>query len=135
VASSSVRAPFTIRLPFNASSVSVARQRLKTFMSDAGGSRESVEDARMVVSELVANAVRHARPLADGGLLLTCTLEGDHEVQLSVTDGGSGTRPRHVQAPTSALAGRGMAIVDLLARDWWTERDDSRSTVHAVLDV
>jgi anti-sigma regulatory factor (Ser/Thr protein kinase) len=123
-----------MRLPFTAASVSVVRRRLKGFLSDVGGSRESIEDARVVVSELVSNSVRHARPLADGSLLVAWTLEGDN-LRVSVTDGGGGTRPRNMHAPSSALAGRGMAIVEALALKWWTERTESRSTVHALLHV
>jgi anti-sigma regulatory factor (Ser/Thr protein kinase) len=124
----------TMRLPFAPASVSVARQSLQTWMNANGGSGEAVEDARLVISELVANSVRHARPLSDGEILVGWAM-ADHGVELSVTDGGSGTRPRNVHAPTSALAGRGMAIVERLAQDWWTERSGSRSTVHARLSV
>ena len=130
--SSSVRTPVTIRLPFAASSVSVARQRLKDWMHANGGSGEAVEDARVVISELVANSVRHARPLTDGHILVTWQL-APRGLELSVTDGGGGTRPRTVNAPSSALAGRGMAIVSTLALDWWSERSSSRSTVVALL--
>ena len=87
-----------------------------------------------MISELVANSVRHAQPLPDGQIHVSWTLE-DRGLQLSVTDGGSGTRPRNVHAPSSALAGRGMAIVEMLAQDWWTERTGSRSTVHALLHL
>lgn len=134
MASSCLHAPITIRLPFAASSVSVARQRLKSWMSDNGGSGEAIEDARVVVSELVANSVRHAQPLPDGNILITWMMDS-RGVQLSVTDGGSGTRPRNVHAPSSALAGRGMAIVEYLSQDWWSERAGARSTVHALLNV
>ena len=134
MATSSVRAPITMRLPFTPSSVSVARHRLKAFMREVGGSGEAVEDARVVISELVANSVRHAQPLSDGQIQVSWTLE-DRGLQLSVTDGGSGTRPRTVNAPSSALAGRGMTIVEILAQEWWTERTGSRSTVHALLHL
>ncbi len=134
MAASSLRAPITMRLPFTPSSVSVARQRLKTWLHDNGGSREAVEDARVVISELVANSVRHAQPLPDGQIQVTWTLETDG-LRLAVTDGGSGTRPRNVHAPSSAIAGRGMAIVECLSKDWWTERTGSRSTVYALLAV
>lgn len=134
VATSSVRAPITMRLPFTPASVSVARLRLKTWMNELGGSGEAVEDARVVISELVANSVRHAQPLTDGRIHVTWTLE-DRGLQLSVTDGGSGTRPRTVNAPSSALTGRGMAIVEILADEWWTERTAARSTVHALLHL
>ncbi len=130
--SSSVHAPMTMRLPFSASSVSVARQRLKSFMAEHGGDRECIEDARVIVSELVANSVRHAQPLADGSILVSWTV-GPDGIELSVTDGGSGTRPRNVHAPSSALAGRGMAIVEMLSLRWWSERSGSRSSVHALL--
>jgi serine/threonine-protein kinase RsbW len=133
VTSSRVEAPITMRLPFSASAVSVARQRLKTWMTDHGEPQEAVEDARVVISELVANSVRHARPLADGSILVSWAPDRDG-VHLSVTDGGSQTRPHSVQAPASALAGRGMAIVDILSRRWWTEQTSSRSTVHALLE-
>jgi anti-sigma regulatory factor (Ser/Thr protein kinase) len=123
-----------MRLPFTPASVSVARQRLKSWMDENHSSVEAVEDARVIVSELVANAVRHARPLADGRILVCWSLE-DRGLQLSVTDGGSPTRPRTVHAPSSALAGRGMGIVEMLALDWWTERTGARSTVHALLNV
>jgi serine/threonine-protein kinase RsbW len=129
-----VRAPFTMRLPFAASSVSVARQQLKQWMSDNGGSGEGIEDARVVVSELVANAVRHARPLADGSIMVSWSVQ-PRGLELAVTDGGAGTRPRAVHAPTSALAGRGMTIVGVLALEWWTERTSSRSTVFALITL
>ena len=127
-----MRAPFTMRLPFAASSVSVARHQLRQWMSDNGGSGEGIEDARVVVSELVANSVRHARPLADGSILVSWTVQ-PRGLELAVTDGGAGTRPRAVHASTSALAGRGMTIVGVLALEWWTERTSSRSTVFALV--
>lgn len=131
--SSRVDAPITMRLPFSASAVSVARQRLKTWLTDHGEAQEVVEDARLVMSELVANAVRHARPLSDGSILVSWAPDGDG-VHLSVTDGGGQTRPHSVHAAPSALTGRGMAIVDVLSRRWWTEQTSCRSTVHALLE-
>ena len=134
VGNSTVHPPVTMRLPCTASSVPVARQQLKHWMSDLGGSGERIEDARVVISELLGNAVRHASPLADGSILVTWGLDRG-AVSLAVTDGGSGTGPRRVDTPTSALTGRGMAIVDALAEDWWLEQTPTWSTVHALLGV
>jgi anti-sigma regulatory factor (Ser/Thr protein kinase) len=128
------RASVTLRVPFAASSVSVARQKLKTWLVEAGVRGDVVEDARVVISELVANSVRHAQPLPDGDILVSWKV-AKQGLQISVTDGGSGTRPRKVNAPSSALAGRGMAIVETLAETWWSDKTRSRSTVHAVLAV
>ena len=135
--SSSVRtnpAPVALRLPFSATSVGVARQRLKDWMQQVGMTREQMEDARVVVSELVGNSVRHARPLSDGCILITWRLE-PRGILLSVTDGGGVTRPRRLHAPSSALAGRGMAIVDTLAAGWWSETSRSKATLHAILEA
>ena len=134
MACSSVRAPITMRLPFTPSSVSVARRRLKSWMDESGTPDEVVEDARVVISELVANAVRHARPLSDGQIHISWTLD-PRGLRLSVTDGGSVTRPRALHASSSALAGRGMAIVEVLAMEWWAEQSPSRTTVHALLSA
>lgn len=128
------RAPVTLRVPFAASSVSVTRQSLKRWLTDCGVRREVVDDARVVISELVGNCVRHAQPTPDGDIVVSWQI-AEHELQISVSDGGSGTRPRKVNAPSSALAGRGMAIVETLAERWWAERTASRSTVHAVLSL
>ena len=122
----------TLRVPFAASSVAVARQKLRTWLVDAGSTTEVIDDARIVISELVANSVRHAQPLPSGDILITWQIAKDG-LEISVTDGGSGTRPRKVHAASSALAGRGMAIVESLAVSWWSDHSRSRSTVHAVL--
>lgn len=128
------RDPVTLRMPFEPSSVSEARRRLQTWMAEQGLENGPVDDARVVVSELVANSVRHARPLPDGTVLVSWRVDGE-SLDLSVTDGGSGTRPMRVNAPISALAGRGIAIVETLTMRWWAEQTRSRSTVHAVLPV
>lgn len=126
------RAPVTMRVPFAASSVAVSRQRLKSWLKELDCPRDIIDDARLVISELVGNSVRHAQPLADDTILISWCVER-RGLQISVTDGGSGTRPRKVHAGSSALAGRGMAIVDTIALTWWSEKTRSRSTVHAIL--
>jgi serine/threonine-protein kinase RsbW len=125
-------ASVTVRVPFAASSVAVARQQLKSWMREQGLPRDVIEDGRVVVSELVGNAVRHAQPLSDGTILVAWGLDR-RGIRISVTDGGSTSRPRTVRASASALSGRGMAIVEALAVDWWSEQSRSRSTIHALL--
>jgi anti-sigma regulatory factor (Ser/Thr protein kinase) len=125
-------APVTLRVLFAASSVSIARQKLKNWMSAQGSPGECIEDARVVISELVGNSVRHAQPLPDGNILVTWRVT-EPGLEVAVTDGGSPTRPHKVNAPSSALAGRGMAIVESLALKWWSEETRSRATVHALL--
>src|SRR5215210_8951944 len=52
--------PWTVRLPEDASAPGVARGALDEWLRDADP--QVRRDARSVVSELVANAVRHGRP-------------------------------------------------------------------------
>ncbi len=65
------RAPVTLRVPFAASSGAVVRQQLKAWLVDSGVRRELVDDARVIISELVGNSVRHAQPLPDGDIVVT----------------------------------------------------------------
>ena len=81
---------------------------------------ERRDDARLVVSELVGNAVRHARPLADGTMHVAWAGD-DRALDIAVTDGGALTTPEKVDAGVSDLAGRGLAIVESLASRWWVE--------------
>jgi serine/threonine-protein kinase RsbW len=130
----SVEVSMTMRLPCVPASVSAARRGLQDWLRGLGGSTESIEDARVVISELVANSVRHARPLPDGSILVAWQARGG-VVELSVTDGGSDTRPRNVKASPSAADGRGMAIIDVLTDEWWIDRTATRSTVHALISI
>lgn len=123
-----------LRVPFAASSASIARQRLREWMAEQDSAPDRIDVARVVVSELVANSIRHARPLADGNIALAWCTRG-HQLVVSVTDGGAPTVPRTVSASPTAMAGRGMAIVDALAERWWAEQNRSTATVHACLSV
>lgn len=124
----------SLRVPFAASSVSAVRRDLRTWLKERGSQGERIDDARVVVSELVANAVRHAQPLADGCLVVTWSV-GSRGLEISVTDGGSPTTPHTVEAPASATSGRGMSIVETLVTDWWLEHAPSRTTVHTVMPL
>jgi anti-sigma regulatory factor (Ser/Thr protein kinase) len=110
----------------------VARQRLAAELTAAGIFDGEVGDAVLVVSELLSNAIRHARPLPGSNLLLAWELN-DGAVEIAVTDGGAATRPMTAQATVSSLGGRGLDIVDYLARSWGVRTDDTGLTVWAVM--
>jgi anti-sigma regulatory factor (Ser/Thr protein kinase) len=76
-----------------------------------------LDDVEVVVSELLGNSVRHAAPVAGGVVLLAWRVAGD-EIVIRVTDGGGGrgVTPRH--AGPMADSGRGLHIVERLARVW-----------------
>jgi anti-sigma regulatory factor (Ser/Thr protein kinase) len=124
--------PVALDLPFTPESAAIARRQLVQWMESLDARDEHRDDARLVVSELVGNAVRHARPLADGTMQVAWTTRPDG-LDIAVTDGGALTTPERVDAGVSALAGRGLTIVETLASCWWVESSRSRTTVHAVL--
>jgi serine/threonine-protein kinase RsbW len=124
--------PIALQLPFSAESAAVARQQLIEWMQSLDAVAERRDDARLVVSELVGNAIRHARPLADGTMQVAW-VAGPTGLDIAVTDGGARTAPEKVDAGVSDLAGRGLAIVETLASRWWVESTRSRTTVHALL--
>jgi anti-sigma regulatory factor (Ser/Thr protein kinase) len=124
--------PVALALPFAASSASIARTQLKQWLQELGQPTDVIEDSRLVVSELVGNAVRHARPLDDGTVIVAWK-PAESGLDIAVTDGGAQTEPHAVDAAASDLAGRGLTIVQELSSRWWLETGRSRSTVHALV--
>lgn len=104
-------------------------------MVGQGLPQDLVEDARVVVSELGGNSVRHAHPLPtkDNGVR---SWREDTSLILSVSDGGGGrSSPHAVAASMSAVSGRGLSIVDALADRWWVEDRDGHTTVHVHMTI
>jgi len=127
-----VRAAGTVLLPWAPASVAVARKRLAADLAAAGIFDAAVGDAVLVVSELLSNAIRHARPLPGASVQVAWAV-GEGAVEVAVRDGGAPTAPVRAHATVSALGGRGLDIVEYLAWRWGVRSDDSGQTVWAVL--
>ena len=119
-------------LPFTASSVGVARRHLVSDLIEAGVCASAVTDAALVISELLSNAIRHARPLPGANVQVAWAVD-DGSVEVPVSDGGAPTWPRQAQPTVSSLGGRGLDIVEYLARTWGIRTDDGGLTVWATL--
>ena len=117
-------------LPFTASSVGVARRHLVSDLIDAGVCTAAVTDAALVISELLSNALRHARPLSGPALRVAWDLDAE-SVRVSVSDGGGPTRPEPGEPTLTRTGGRGLRIVARLSRRWGTLCDDEGTTVWA----
>jgi len=127
-----VSAAGTVLLPWAPASVAVARQRLAADLCAAGIFEAAVGDAVLVVSELLSNAIRHARPLP-GANIQVAWAYGDDAIEVAVSDGGAATSPARTHASVSAIGGRGLDIVEYVASRWGIRSDDSGQTVWAVL--
>jgi len=124
----------TILLPHATASAGRARECVQRALLARGVARDLVDDSVLIVSEILSNALKHARPLAGGKVQLTWSA-GPDSVVLEVTDGGGATRPRVGAAAVTAGAGRGLAVVRRLSRDWGVREAPSGTTVWAVVDL
>jgi anti-sigma regulatory factor (Ser/Thr protein kinase) len=127
-----VSASSVVLLPHAPSSVVAARWHITTHLSEAGIVSPAIGDATVVVSELLTNAILHARPLPGAQVLVAWALH-ERSLELAVSDGGSMTRPRPAQASLSSIGGRGLAIVEHLSSRWGVLPNDFGLTVWAVL--
>jgi anti-sigma regulatory factor (Ser/Thr protein kinase) len=104
-----------------------ARRRLTPVLAAWGLPPDEVENAVLVVNELVANAVEHARtPLT---LTVSWTTGA---LRVEVRD-GSPVEPRLQPADRRAARGRGLQFVQALARRWSWAADRTGKTVWAEL--
>jgi len=113
--------------------VGEARKLLGDVLCDRGIGRQQMQDALLVTSELVANAVHHGSRRGD-----RVELEiqiSHHTLSLCIRDAARAGAAPQVQAPSGERsAGRGLAIVSRLCR--WSERViDGRREVRAEMDL
>lgn len=108
--------PLLIDVGNDATSPSRARQLLHVLLAEHGWDRARIDDACIVASELIANAVTH------GAGLTSCTLSWDHDtVRFEVADRTTDMPLRRSPGPHDA-GGRGLLLVDLLVQGWGAER-------------
>ena len=120
------------------SSAAQARRAIGADLAGRGLPTAVVQNAALIVSELIGNAVRYGRPLPGGVLRVAWVLEPGC-LLLRVSDGGGNQAPRFRDAGPSDVRGRGLAIIDALARKWGVDRYENGagpvSTVWAELAV
>lgn len=127
-------------VPHAAPSASLVRHRFVDELRARGLPGLVVDDAALVMSELVGNAVRHGAPLAEGGIRVGWTVT-DEVVRIEVADGGRGPLRHEASAPLAdggsadAERGRGLGIVHLLTRTWGSAFDASCAIVWADIAV
>jgi serine/threonine-protein kinase RsbW len=128
----SAPAPVVRRWPCTRRSVGLARHQL-TDVLDGWGVGDLAEPAVLVLSELLTNAVRHARVPRDR-LVETRYERVAGGVRIEVHDADP-TPPVRQEASAEAESGRGLALVDVLTAGRWgvAERDGIGKRLWAVV--
>ena len=108
-------------------SVRRAREWLRTFLGDRVATGQT-DDALLVISELVTNALRHGL----GDVVVRASLDDETAVRVSVTDSGA-EQPRLLPPDPRRLGGVGLRIVDDIAASWGVSRFPGGKTAWAVI--
>jgi anti-sigma regulatory factor (Ser/Thr protein kinase) len=104
--------PAPLPLPVSLDAPAIARQYVQAVCARL--SSDELDDALVVASEVVTNAVIHGA----AEIVMTVNLAAGR-VTVAVSDEGSGRPPLHPTAPArSSLHGRGLLVVDEVASRW-----------------
>ncbi|RCH66514.1 ATP-binding protein [Streptomyces sp. SDr-06] len=113
----------SMAVPHGPAGVGKARHRMREQLLGSGVSEPVVDDAVLILSELLSNACRHGRPLGrsdigDGDIRAAWRIDKAGRLTVEVTDGGGPTRPVPATPSVTARGGRGLNIISALAQDW-----------------
>jgi anti-sigma regulatory factor (Ser/Thr protein kinase) len=110
----------SVRVAGGPSAPHTARDTIRTLLAGRLAA-DDVADASIVVTELVANSVRHAHmgPEADIGVEVLVSAD---RLRLSVVDAGAPEAPHLAPRVTDEPCGLGLAVVDRLAAGWGVAR-------------
>ena len=115
-----VSARDSISLPFATSTPSIARTKLAGFLTINRAPASVIDNALIVISEMIANAVSHGVPTSDGTVEISWSINGDL-LELSVHDAGEGGSLEPIDFDEDSLSGRGLSIINRVADRWWVD--------------
>ncbi|QES42584.1 ATP-binding protein [Streptomyces venezuelae] len=123
----------SMAVPHGPAGVGEARHHMRNQLRMSGVSESVVDDAVLILSELLSNACRHGRPLGrgmvgDGDVRVAWHIDEAGRLTVEVTDGGGPTRPVPATPSVTAHGGRGLNIITALS-DAWGVRDDVHGEV------
>jgi len=110
----------SVRLKRGPAAASAARNALLAL--EARVDRQCLEDIRLLVSELVTNAVRHAGGPRGGEVALDVTIDAP-KIHVEVADPGAGFDPQPRDDEINRPGGWGLYLVDRIADRWGVVRN------------
>lgn len=121
----------TVRMPHGPGTANAARLAMLPELVDAGLRATVVNDAQIVLGELVMNACEHGRPDGDGRVEISWCLH-DGILRISVHDSGHVPELRAIPFSDESVRSRGLAIVEYVC-ERWHHVDDGGTRVTAEL--
>lgn len=112
---------FELELPRGLDSASVARHALDGLEGRLPA--DQLGDVRLLVSELVTNAIRHAELGDEGAIRLSVTVS-DALIRVEVHDDGRGFELQGAPTGRERAEGWGLFLVETLSDRWGVERGD-----------
>ena len=106
-----------VRLPFESSTPGIARTKLAAFLTLNRTNLKDIDNALIVLSEMIANAVSHGTPDADGTMEIGWSIDSGR-LELSVRDAGRGGNLTPRPFDEDSLNGRGLSIIGRVADRW-----------------
>ncbi len=110
-----VTSPAEIVLPLDVEAAARSREFLRTALCSPHHGT-ALEDAELLVSELVTNGIRYAAP----PIVLRVECESQESLRILVRD-GSPLLPRLNHAEPEDESGRGLFLVDYISDEWGAE--------------
>jgi anti-sigma regulatory factor (Ser/Thr protein kinase) len=114
-----------LALPSTVEAPALGRQALDEMLADAP--RQTLQDAQLLLTEVLTNAIRHAG-LGDHDHVSVLIRESGGAVDVEVANRGNGFDPRG-SARSDRGAGWGLMLLDRLAEDWGVRRGGAEDVV------
>jgi anti-sigma regulatory factor (Ser/Thr protein kinase) len=125
------RVSLELELASSIDAAAEARRALDRVGDELPGSR--MRDVRLLVSELVTNAVRHAGIRAGDPIHMLIDV-GDGRMRVEIADSGSGFEPRPPEPDPTRASGWGLVLVAELADRWGVEPGDPGTRIWFEVD-
>ncbi|MFE6774728.1 ATP-binding protein [Streptomyces sp. NPDC057702] len=138
-------------VPHGPAGVGEARHRMRGELRSSGVPESVIDDAVLILSELLGNACRYGRPLAagdgdtlddgaanpgaTGAMRAAWRVDARGRLTVEATDGGGPTRPLPATPSITARGGRGLHIIAALAEEWGVRDGHGEVTVWAILST
>lgn len=107
-----------------------AAGRARTHVSALLADHDAADDAALIASELVANAVEHGDPPIE-----LSVEETRGRLRITVSSAETASLPEARSATAEDRRGRGLTIVESLAEEWGWQREGDRILVWAELSA